>query len=358
MVNSIEAPDPADRDLPPERALRSFLWNLARPAIGIVPAGSGADFAAHPIGTGPFRFVSAQQDEEVVLERNPNYFRTPPTIERVRFSASCPTPSCARSSCAKAPPTSNPARSPPTWSRAAKTPALPSPYSLARSTYIAINFRRPRARHREVRQALAYATDRESIIRYLLRGEARVADGVLPPNSWAYEPNVTHYPYDPARAEHLLDAAGFPRRAELGNMRLHLVLKTSTEESSRTLGAVLQDQWRRVGIDLELRSLEAATLYADITRGSFQLYTCAGSAETTIPTSSNSSSVRTACRPTAPTAATTAIPASTPCSTRPASLRINRAAAKCSPKSSASSPRTSPTLICGISTTSASTASE
>ena len=56
-------------------------------------------------------------------------------------------------------------------------------------------------------------------------------------------------------------------------MRLHLVLKTSTEESSRTLGAVLQDQWRRVGIDLELRSLETATLLSDVGKGNFQLYT-------------------------------------------------------------------------------------
>ena len=43
--------------------------------------------------------------------------------------------------------------------------------------------------------------------------------------------------------------------------------------AARLLGAVLQEQWRRVGVDLELRSLEQATLYADITRGSFQLYT-------------------------------------------------------------------------------------
>ena len=56
-------------------------------------------------------------------------------------------------------------------------------------------------------------------------------------------------------------------------MRLKLTLKTSTEELPRLLGAVLQEQWRRVGVELELRSLEFATLYADITRGNFQLYT-------------------------------------------------------------------------------------
>jgi hypothetical protein len=120
---------------------------------------------------------------------------------------------------------------------------------------------------------LRYATDRASIVQYLLRGQARLADGLLPPGNWAAAPNLPSYPYDPARAEQLLDAAGFPRRADLGGMRLHLTLKTSTEEYSRLLGSVLSEQWRKVGVDLELRTLEFGTLYADITRGNFELYT-------------------------------------------------------------------------------------
>src|SRR5437879_13812799 len=56
-------------------------------------------------------------------------------------------------------------------------------------------------------------------------------------------------------------------------MRLKLTLKTSTVAITRLLGAVLQAQRTRVGVELELRPLELATLYADITRGNFQLYT-------------------------------------------------------------------------------------
>ncbi len=56
-------------------------------------------------------------------------------------------------------------------------------------------------------------------------------------------------------------------------MRLKLTLKTSTDESTRLLGAVLQEQWRKVGVDLELRSMEPATLFSDIARGDFELYT-------------------------------------------------------------------------------------
>ena len=56
-------------------------------------------------------------------------------------------------------------------------------------------------------------------------------------------------------------------------MRLHLTLKTSTDESTRLLSEAIADQWKRVGVALELRPLEFATFYSDITRGSFQMYT-------------------------------------------------------------------------------------
>ena len=141
-------------------------------------------------------------------------------------------------------------------------------------SYVAFNLDDPALARREVRQALAYATNRKDLVAYLLRGQARLADSLLPPNHWAYEPNVRRYDYDPVRAEQLLDAAGFRRGGPDGRgMRLKLTLKTSTEELSRLLGAVLQEQWRRVGVELELRPLEFATFYADITLGSFQLYT-------------------------------------------------------------------------------------
>jgi peptide/nickel transport system substrate-binding protein len=139
--------------------------------------------------------------------------------------------------------------------------------------YIAFNLSDDALAKREVRQALALATDREEIIRYLLRGQARLADGPLPPNNWAYEPGIRHFAYDPQQAEGLLDRAGFPRSRDLGGMRLRLALKTSTDESVRLLGAVLQEQWRKVGVELELKPMELATFFSDLTRGSFQLAT-------------------------------------------------------------------------------------
>jgi peptide/nickel transport system substrate-binding protein len=80
---------------------------------------------------------------------------------------------------------------------------------------------------------------------------------------------VKTYSYDPAAAEKLLDDAGFPRAAN--GRRFHLTIKVSTDEQARLIGAALQDQWKKIGVDLEVRSLELATLFADLTKGNFQL---------------------------------------------------------------------------------------
>jgi len=270
----VEAPDAYTVVFRLSEPYASFLWDIARPTLAIVPAGADADFAAHPVGSGPFRFVSAGQDEQVVIERNPDYFRTPPTVERVRFRV---VPEAIVRALELRKGTADIEVSSLTPDMVAvmrKDPAV----EIAEQTgtnyaYVAVNLNDPILARREVRQALAYATDRESVVRHLFHGHARLADGPLPPESWAYQPDVRSYSFNEALAEQLLDAAGFPRRPELDGMRLRLELKTSTEEIVRLLGAVLQEQWRRVGVDLQLRSLEMATFLADIGRGSFQLYT-------------------------------------------------------------------------------------
>jgi len=137
--------------------------------------------------------------------------------------------------------------------------------------YLAFNFEDPILAKREVRQALAYATDRATIIKHLLRGQARPAQSLLPPNHWAFDGDVQKYDFDPGLAERMLDAAGYPRGTD--GVRLRLTLKTSTDEFTRLTSAAIADEWKRVGVNLELRPLEFATFYTDITRGSFQMYT-------------------------------------------------------------------------------------
>ena len=274
LVKSVEAPNAATVIFHLSEPNSGFLGDICRPAIGIVPAGSGSDFVQHPIGTGAFRFVSAEQDDNVVLERNDDYFRAPARISRVRFRV---VPEAIvralelRKGTADLELTSLSPDMIPVLQKQAGIEVTEQPGS--NFDYIVFNFDDPVLAKREVRQALALATNRQEIIRYLLRGQARATNGPLPPNSWAYEPDIAHFGYLPEQAEELLDRAGFPRRAGQGGMRFTITMKTSTEESTRLLAAALKEQWRAVGVDLELKAIEFATLASDLIRGTFQLST-------------------------------------------------------------------------------------
>jgi len=135
--------------------------------------------------------------------------------------------------------------------------------------YLAFNLRDAIVKDVRVRQAIAYAIDRQPMIHYLWRDMARPAASVLPPESWAYDGEVRTYTHDPARARQLLDAAGYPER---NGVRFHLTMKTSTEESTRLMVAVLQQQLREVGIALDIRAFEFATFYSDVQKGAFQIF--------------------------------------------------------------------------------------
>jgi ABC-type transport system substrate-binding protein len=270
MVAKIDTPDPATVVFHLKEPYASFLWDLSRPAVGIVPQNAGADFSLHPVGTGPFQFVSQSQDDQVVIQRNPDYFLGAPSIATVHFRVVPDAVVRALELRKGSADLEMSSLSPDMIPVLARQPDLM--VTERRGTnfaYLGLNFEDPILAHREVSQALAFATSRESLIRYLLHGEARVASGILPPNHWAYEPNVALYPYDPARAERLLDAAGFPRQSN--GIRFRLTLKTSTEEQARLIGAALQEEWAKVGVALDLRPLELATLLSDSMKGNFQI---------------------------------------------------------------------------------------
>jgi peptide/nickel transport system substrate-binding protein len=270
LVASIDTPDPVTVIFHLKEPYASFPVNLVRSTTGIVPANAPADFSRHPIGSGPFRFVSQFQDSEVTVERNTEYFGAAPQISRVRFRI---VPDAIvralelRKGSADLELSSLAPDMIPVLAKQSDLAVTEGPG--ANLTYLGLNLEDPILAHREVRQALAYATDRDALIRYLLHGQAQIATGVLPPTNWAYEPRVTQYKLDAASAAQLLDRAGYPRQQD--GARLHLTLKTSTDEQYRLIGAALQDQWRRVGIDLELRPLEQATLLSDALKGNFQI---------------------------------------------------------------------------------------
>lgn len=249
-----------------------LLTNLSTGAIGIVPKGSGKNFWQHPVGTGPFRFVNQQIDQDVIIARNPLSWAIVPKIERVRFAvvpdAITESLELEKGSGDVASPNSLPMDSLPVLAARPNLVVEDTPGSEIQ--YLSFNLRDPILKDVRVRQAIACAINRELIIQTLLRGHAQPASSLLPPSHWAWTGDVAKYDYNPTRAERLLNEAGY--RAGSGGVRLHLTMKTSTDEGTRMLAAVLQQQLSQVGIALDIRSYEFATFYSDVTRGAFQLY--------------------------------------------------------------------------------------
>ena len=270
-IKSIETPDDYTVTIRLSEPFAAMLWNVSDGAIGIVPYGSDDKFNRAPVGSGPFRFVSQEQDKDVMIARNDHYWGAEPKIQRVDFIVVPDTTTRAlelRKGSADAAINALTSDMVLTLQREPTLEVTTAPGTIY--TYIAPNLRDPILKDARVRQALAYAIDRDQVIQYLWRGFARPANSILPPQHWAYNAEARNYPHDPARARQLLDAAGYPER---NGVRFHLTLKTSTDEYNRLLAAILQQQLRDVGIALDIRTYEFATWYADIVKGAFQLFT-------------------------------------------------------------------------------------
>jgi peptide/nickel transport system substrate-binding protein len=270
-LSTMEAPDDRTVVLHLKHADNFLLTNLSTGAMGIVPEGSGKDFWQHPVGTGPFRFVSQQMDQDVVVERNPLSWAVVPNLERVRFAV---VPDAITESLELEKGSGDVAVNSLPMDSLAVLAARPNlqidETGGTEIQYVGFNLRDPLLKDARVRQAIACAIDRELIIKTLLGGHARPALSLLPASHWAWSGDGPRYDFDPARAEKLLDEAGY--RPGSDGVRLHLTMKTSTLEETRLLAAVLQQQLGNVGIALDIRSYETATFLSDVRRGAFQMY--------------------------------------------------------------------------------------
>jgi peptide/nickel transport system substrate-binding protein len=272
-----------------------LLFNMSDGLFGVVPRGAGGDFGLHPVGSGPFRFVSQVQDKEVVLERfascwseNLDAVRGPAMghelwamseqqtgtrIQRVRFEVVPDTITSALELQKGSADAASNVLTPDMVYALHNAPGLETASGPGSNVwYLNFNVADPALRDKRVRQAVALAMDRPAIVAALWRGHARLADTLLPVGEWAAatDAELAHYPHDPARAARLLEAAGLP--AGRDGVRLRLSLKISSDETTRLLAAVLQQQLRAAGIELRIRSAEFGTFYADVTHGAFQMY--------------------------------------------------------------------------------------
>jgi peptide/nickel transport system substrate-binding protein len=272
-IDAVTVRDPLTVVVHTRSADDGILFNMSDGLFGVVEKGAGRDEGLHPVGTGPFRFVDQVQDKEVVLERNPDYWAGAPHILRVRFDVVPDTITAAlEMKKGSADVESNVL----TEDMVHALEGLPNLRTVrgpgAAVIYANFNTADPVLKDARVRQAIAFAIDRDALIRTLWRGQAIAADTLLPLGDWAAaDPGtLAQYPHDVSRAVALLDEAGLKPDAQ--GVRLRFTLKTSTDETVRLEGQAIQQQLRAAGIEMKIRSAEFGTFYADITHGAFQMY--------------------------------------------------------------------------------------
>lgn len=132
-------------------------------------------------------------------------------------------------------------------------------------SYLGLNMQDPVLKQLKVRQAIAHAIDKPAIIKKVMVDQTRIANAILPPEHYAGNANLTPDNYNPALAKKLLIEAGV-------KLPLKLVYKTSTDAQRVRFATIMQAQMRPAGIDLQIKSLDWGTFFADVKAGNFQLF--------------------------------------------------------------------------------------
>jgi peptide/nickel transport system substrate-binding protein len=275
-VAGVDAPDPRTLVIRLTKPWMGLLSNLV--AVAIIPKDSYESEKTHPLGTGPFKFKSYDPSQQVVeLEANPNYWEGAPHLSAVRVrvigDANALQAELKSGRVDIAPlPTS---LSPDAIKSLSQDPNLRvEQFPGSNLGHITFNTKEAPVDNVKVRQAIAYAIDRESMLRDLLLGQGKIAHSILPEESWAYTEGHK-YTYDPAMAKKLLDEAGFRDPDGDGpQMRFAkpIVFKISgSSGAARQYSGVIQNYLKQVGVPVSIETAELNTLFELLRRGQFQM---------------------------------------------------------------------------------------
>lgn len=216
----------------------------------------GADVGRHPVGTGPFTFVSWQEGQKITVEANDAYWGAKPKVQRIEFLEV--TNAATRVAMLQSGEAdfieSLPAQLVDSVNASSDLEAVISKSTYARIFPLNTHFK-PFSDVR-VRQALNYAIDKKQLIQVAVQGYGTVMDSPIPQTVPGYVAQ-TPYSYDPEKAKQLLAEAGYP-----DGFSFTVLTFNSTE--FKTAGQVIQSMLAKVGVKAELNATERGALVAEI----------------------------------------------------------------------------------------------
>lgn len=265
-VEVVDASTVAITTVSPNGAL---LQQLAHPVGAIISPTAldtyGDDISSHPVGTGPFKYVEWKIGEEIVMERNEDYFDGAPMVQTVYFRV---VPEDAtRAMLLQSGQADVAMRLPVTEIERLKGTDKVSVEEgdTVMTMYVALNNSKGVLQDARVRQAMNYAVDKDVIVNDILGGLATVADAPISPSTWGYA-STMKYERDVEKAKSLLTEAGYPDGIDL----------TLWTPAGRYLMDIqvsenLQAQWADAGIRVSIRQWEFQALMSEVKKGEFDM---------------------------------------------------------------------------------------
>jgi peptide/nickel transport system substrate-binding protein len=265
----IQAPDDLTVVIRTKQPWAPLIPTLALFSNAIVPQNyndmSHDEFFEKPIGTGPFMIEQWTKGESLELVRNPNYWQEgKPYLDSVTFLA-VPDDNArlnmlrgGQADIIEAPPFSVLDSLDKEQGITAK--AFPS----SKTDLLYLNTKVEPFDDQNVRQAVAYAIDRQAIVEAVLFGHGEPANSFIAPAVASYNPDNEAPQYDPEMSKELLSKSSEPN-----GFRTTLLIPSSSD--ARTMAQIMQSNLKDVGIDVEIVTQDPNTAFGNLTEGNYEM---------------------------------------------------------------------------------------
>jgi len=227
-----------------------------------------SDLTRNPVGVGPYMLRKWVSGQEVILDSNKEYFEGRPYIDRYVYRI-IPDPATMFLEL-RTGGIDLMGLTPLQYTKQTENDFFRKNFQKFRYptfvyTYMGFNLKHPFFQDKRVRQAIAHAIDKQEIVDVVLFGLGKPATGPYVPNTWAYNPNVKKFDYNPEKAKQLLKEAGWEDTNGDGILKkdgrpFKFTIFTNMGNSSRMNTATII-QWRlaKIGIKVDIRALEWST---------------------------------------------------------------------------------------------------
>ncbi len=237
-----------------------------------------SDFDRHPVGTGPYKFVEWKTDQQIVLEANPDYWEGKPHIQkfvmRIIPDQSTEFLDLLNGGIDAIGPWLFGSMSAEQYVKDTENPKFKDYYNVYKTNtlayvYIGWNPKNPLFKDKKVRQALTMAIDRQTLIQNVLFGQGTISTG--PFHTWANNPDIKPWPFDPAKAREYLKEAGWKpgpdgilHKTIAGKdtpFKFNLLICQGYVESER-MATIIQQQLKQLGIQIDVQVYEFGTYWS------------------------------------------------------------------------------------------------